>query len=1478
MKNASTKNLIHTTLLAVIVCALPALAGEDIYGVGNGHNGALNVSANNTVINAYARVTVALAPGATTLTVSTTSGFAVNDVVMIIQTTGIVPEPASGGPTNIDLSSDQVGRFELARLSGLAGTTLTMTQPLLYSYAANVTQIVRVPEYTDVTIGSGSLISRTWDGSTGGILAFLATGTVTINATISVTSRGFRGGQFAQDTSAANNCSALDETAPKGAQKGEGIAVSRYGPTQTGRGRVANGAGGGVCFKSGGGGGGNGGSGGDGGNSADGARAVGGQGGASLSYPAATRLTLGGGGGPSHITSSTTTAGGQGGGIIFIRAKNLTGSGSVLADGFFSQDSTQDGGGGGGGGGTIHMRFSGTASCTPSKVHAFGGQGGSTNQTAGPGGGGGGGRVVFQACGGAPLCPLGTANVIGGFSGVQTGAGGEQYGATSGGNGAYTLLADCYSPLTAPVVVTPANGSSTNDNTPTYTGTLALPYPAGTEVIIYVDGVELTRVTPDSTGNWTFTQPTSLAEGTHTVYAVAINTAQNLQSSPSSTNTFSVDSTPPPAPVVTAPANGSTTKDSTPDYTGTAEPNSTVTVIVDGVVVGTTTANASGNWTFTPTTPLADGPHTVKARATDPAGNTGSDSNTNTFTMDTVPPAAPVVVTPANGSRTNDNTPTYSGTAEPGTTVTVIVDGTPVGTTTANASGNWSFTPTPALADGVHSVSATAADAVGNVSPQSNTNTFTVDTTPPPAPVVVTPANGSTTSDNTPTYSGTAEANSTVTVFVDGTSVGTATADASGNWSHTPATPLADGSHMVKAQATDVAGNIGVDSNTNTLMVDTVPPAAPVVTTPANGSTSNDNMPTYTGTAEPNSTVTVILDEVAVGITTASPSGNWIFTSTTLLTNGSHTVRVFATDVAGNSGTSSNANTFTVGTISPPLLTTPANGSSTNDNTPTYSGTAEAGSTVSLIVDGMGVGIATANNSGAWILPQRTVLTDGIHTVRGHATNGAGNTSADSNNNIFTVDTTPPDAPLLTTPANNSSINRLNFNGTAEEGSTITVIVDGEEVGIALASISGAWSFLPPMVLPDGPHTVKARATDRASNASADSNTNTFTVDITPPKTPQVITPDNGSLTNDNTPAYSGTAETGSTVSLIVDSVWVGTAPVNASGVWIFPQPTLADGFHTLRAQAMDGAGNTSTDSNTNIFEIDTIPPAAPMLTTPANNSKTSQPIVYSGTAEAESVVKVFVDEMEVGTTISDSTWRWTLEKWTLVSDGSPHTIKVQAIDPAGNTSPYSNTNTFTVDTSPPAVPVVTSPGSSVDTETPIIGGTAEADSRVSVWLDGNEAKAAFITTREDGTWSFTPTTRLSLGRHLVTAIAMDEVGNTSLPPAEYSFAIQKSHYGWGCTTAPAFPATWALLLVASAFRSRWLKSPCSPRGSTPTRRERGPCGLPRGVRPGSAAAGVLPSARSSSGAGARAARLFPTSTPAHCHHLRRWPTCPPRD
>ncbi|MFL5357931.1 Ig-like domain-containing protein [Archangium sp.] len=167
----------------------------------------------------------------------------------------------------------------------------------------------------------------------------------------------------------------------------------------------------------------------------------------------------------------------------------------------------------------------------------------------------------------------------------------------------------------------------------------------------------------------------------------------------------------------------------------------------------------------------------------------------------------PVITTPENGSLISNKTPIISGTALPGTTVTVTEGGTTLCTATTDASGNWSCT-SASLGEGLHDITAVATDSSGNPS-QPATDSFTVDTVAPGAPVITAPASGATLTIQRPVFTGTAEPNATVIVSVDGKVIGRVVADASGNWSLPAPEPLADGAHTVSATAQDAAGNIG---------------------------------------------------------------------------------------------------------------------------------------------------------------------------------------------------------------------------------------------------------------------------------------------------------------------------------------------------------------------------------------------------------------------------------------------------------------------------------------------------------------------------------------------------------------------------------------------------------------------------------------------------------------------------------------------
>ncbi|WP_073657873.1 Ig-like domain-containing protein, partial [Pseudomonas aeruginosa] len=807
-------------------------------------------------------------------------------------------------------------------------------------------------------------------------------------------------------------------------------------------------------------------------------------------------------------------------------------------------------------------------------------------------------------------------------------------------------------------VVNPSNGT-------TLSGTAE---PGATVTLTDGNGNPIGQVTADGSGNWSFTPGTPLANGT-VVNATASDPTGNT-SAPASTT---VDSVAPAAPVVN-PSNGA-------EISGTAEPGATVTLTDgSGNPIGQVTADGSGNWSFTPSTPLADGT-VVNATATDPAGNTGGQGST---TVDAIAPATPTVNL-SNGS-------SLSGTAEPGSTV-ILTDGNgnPIAEVTADGSGNWTYTPSTPIANGTV-VNVVAQDAAGNSSPPA---TVTVDSSAPPAPVI-NPSNGV-------VISGTAEAGATVTLTdAGGNPIGQVTADGSGNWSFTPGTPLANGTVIV-ATATDPTGNTGPQAATT---VDAVAPPAPVID-PSNGTT-------ISGTAEAGAKV-ILTDGNGnpIGETTADGSGNWTFTPATPLANGT-VVNAVAQDPAGNTGPQGSTTVDAVAPNTP--VVNPSNGNLLN-------GTAEPGSTVTL-TDGNGnpIGQTTADGSGNWSFTPGSQLPNGT-VVNVTASDAAGNTSAPA---TTTVDSSLPSIPQVD-PSNGSVIS-----GTADAGNTI-IITDGNgnPIGQVTADGSGNWSFTPGIPLPDGTVVnVVARSPSNVDSAPA-----VITVDGVAPAAP-VIDPSNGT-------EISGTAEAGATV-ILTDGGGnpIGQATADGSGNWAFtPATPLANGT-VINALAQDAAGNNSSPTSAT---VDSLAPAAPVID-PSNGS------VIAGTAEAgATVILTDGNGNPIGQVTADGSGNWSFTPGTPLANGT--VVNAVAQDAAGNTSGPAST---TVDSVAPAAPVIDPSNGSV------IAGTAEAGATV-ILTDGGGNPIGQATADGSGNWTFTPSTPLANGT-VINAVAQDPAGNTSGP------------------------------------------------------------------------------------------------------------------
>ncbi|GEM_PF-5387864 len=728
--------------------------------------------------------------------------------------------------------------------------------------------------------------------------------------------------------------------------------------------------------------------------------------------------------------------------------------------------------------------------------------------------------------------------------------------------------------------------------------------------------------------------------------------------------------------------------------------------------------------------------------------------------IDTIPPSAPIVSYPENGTYTNDVTPTATGVAEALSKVYIYIDGVLKDSTTADASGNWSKTLST-LSQGVHTIKAKAKDLAGNISVFSATNTFTIDTTAPSTPSITLPTNGYQYTTSTPVFYGTAEANIKVMIYIDDVLIDSTLSDGTGNWSYTYI--LTNGNwHHLKVSGKDAAGNTsGLSTQRNFKVADSTPPVAPVVITPANGSTTTDPTPLISGTSEALNKIRIYIDNVLRDSVTADASGAWSYTSPTL-SQGSHTVKATATDPMNLTSGYSNINTFTIDYTLPgaPVVLAPANGGYVTTTTPTISGTAEANSKVRIYIDGVLKDSITADGSGNWSIVS-TTLTQGSHTVKATATDLAGNTSAFSNTNTFTVDSAVPANPVVSAPADGSYITTATptMSGTAEANSKVRIYIDGVLRDSTTADGSGNWTKVS-ATLTQGSHTIKVTATDAAGNTSGYSNTNSFTIDSAAPGAPVVVGPADGSYVNTATPTFSGTAEANSKVRLYVDGVLVDSVTADSEGNWSKVSAILSQGSHSLKATATDGAGNTSTYSNTNTFTVDTAAPTTPIVSAPVNGSYlTTVTPTFSGTAEANSKVRIYIDGVLVDSTTADGSGNWSKVSTTL-AQGS-HTVKVTATDAAGNTSGYSTTNTFTVDTIVPGDPVVVSPanGSSVGTTTPTFSGTAEANSKVRIYVDGVLKDST--TADGSGNWS-KASTALSQGSHTIKITATDAAGNTS--------------------------------------------------------------------------------------------------------------------
>ncbi|MDR0806171.1 MAG: Ig-like domain-containing protein [Enterobacteriaceae bacterium] len=963
------------------------------------------------------------------------------------------------------------------------------------------------------------------------------------------------------------------------------------------------------------------------------------------------------------------------------------------------------------------------------------------------------------------------------------------------------------------------NGGITDDNKPEITGSKSEP---GSVITIYLNGKAIGSTTADNDGNWSFT-PSALADGHYQLTVTETDKAGNT-SAHSPTFDFDVDTahsvdgeqqkTPDAYDDVgnkTGVINsGDQTDDTRPEFSGTGKPGNIITVTDGDEVLGSTTVNPDGTWTFTPEVDLGEGDHSISSVETDPAGNVSKPSDPIEIVVDSTPPGKPESAPSATdnvgdktgpinpGDQTDDTRPELGGNGTPGNVITITDGDEELGTTVVDENGNWTFTPEEDLSEGPHEISTTETDPAGNVSEPSDPIEIVVDTTPPATPDSAPSAtdnvgdktgainSGDETDDTRPELSGTGEAGDTITIIdsvpvvdengdrvvdengddvYEDVILGTTTVDENGNWTFTPEDELTEGEHNISTTETDPAGNTtGEKSDPIEIVVDTTPPAKP-----DSAPNAEDNVGDKTG--------------------------------------------------AINSG------------------------DQTDDRTPELSGTGEAGDTITIIdTDENGndtiLGTTVVDENGNWTFTPEEELTEGEHNISTTETDPAGNTSEKSDPIEIVVDTTPPakpdSAPGATdnvgdktgtiNPGDSTDDRTPELSGTGEAGDTITIIDTDENgndtiLGTTVVDENGNWTFTPEEELTEGEHNISTTETDPAGNTSEKSDPIEIVVDTTPPAKPDSApnaednvgdktgTINAGDQTDDTRPELSGTGEAGDTITIIDtdengNDTILGTTTVDENGNWTFtPEEDLAEGEHNISTTETDPAGNTSEKSDPIEIVVDTTPPAKPDSapnatdnvgdktgTINAGDETDDTRPELSGTGEAGDIITIIDtdengDETILGTTTvnPDGTWTFTPEEDLVEGE---HNITTTETDPAGNVSEPSDPIQIVVDSIAPDAPSITNViesdantrmvhgkvidnhGSTND-DTPTLSGIAEKGSVVHIYNHGDELLGSVVADKTTGQWTFTSPS-LAEGDHLFHVTSTDTAGNVSEPSAEF--------------------------------------------------------------------------------------------------------------